>query len=578
MYDTRNQCLNTKYSVSHHHYQNIIIMFKLSSELKNLSKITLIGYSLIFLAIAVGFITRIIAVFQYVSFDIGPAPDQIKDAFTVINMWKGELPTLGPQAAVGGHHILPLYYYLFFPFTLLGASPVFQAFPNALFSFLSIPLLIYLVYQLLENVEPQTRIMLSGLAGFWYSVLYGEIFISNFQWNPSSVPFFLIAFTLLYYFQMEGKFSLPIQAICWAVYGVVLAILMSLHSSTLFVMPVVFIINCAIFIYKAVKRKSYSLITLPIISILASAIVLLPYWIGEFGRGFKNTKYILKTIFKAKSASDNSLLMSLGKRLSNLFLNYYKLFQEAYLWHPSWIYFLITLIFISLVTYLGIIKFKGNQYIWGSLCATWGIYLYAASNLDSEITYFHYKLLIVFAPIVLTITSLAYNKFSQSKKRILYIFSGIIITISCFSNLFYESQFLLSKYGSNRVMNTADMTEIISKLPSDAVLCDPRIRKRRKIHNQYNYIDSNITRQGIKLVNVCEAGNYVIHPKRLLLLESGYINDTSYEKPYYVKFTQSDLQNLWPIFKIADNTKITRPAKVFLETDTATVYILDQQG
>ncbi|MBC1268976.1 hypothetical protein GNF07_18080, partial [Trichormus variabilis FSR] len=469
-------------------------MFKLSSELKHLSKITLIGYSLIFLAIAVGFITRIIAVFQYVSFDIGQDSDQVRDAFAVINMWKGEWPTLGPQVTtVGRHHILPLYYYLFFPFTILGADPVFQALPNALFSFLSIPLLIYLVYQLLENLQTQTRIFLSGLAGFWYSTLYGEIFISNFQWNPSSIPFFLLAFTLLYYWQMEEKFSFLVQTILWAGYGLVLAILISLHSSTLFIMPIVFTISCLIFIYKITKRKRYSLISLPIISILSAILALFPYWVGEFGRGFRNTKIILKTVIGAKSSSDNSALMSLGKRLSNIFINYYKLLQEAYLWNPSWIYLAISVVFLSLVTYLGITKFKGNKYIWLIWCSTWAIYLYAASNLDSEITVFHYKILILFAPIVLTITSLAYIDFSNRVKRIFYICTGIIIFISCFTNLFYDYQFMLSKYGNNRVINTADITQIINQLPPRAVLCDPRVKNRRKVNNQYNYIDTNIT-------------------------------------------------------------------------------------
>ncbi|HEY9802300.1 MAG TPA: hypothetical protein V6D25_18210 [Leptolyngbyaceae cyanobacterium] len=550
-------------------------MFKLSLKLKHLSKTTLIGYSLIFLAILIGFITRIIGVFQYVSFDIGPAPDQIRDAFIVMNMWKGELPTLGPVAAVGGHHILPLYYYLFWPFTLLGADPVFQVLPNGLFSFLSIPLLIYLVYQLLENVEPQKRLFLSGLAGFWYSVLYGEIFINNFQWNPSSIPFFFIAFTLLYHFQMEGKFSFPVQAMLWSGYGIILSILMSLHSSTLFVMPIVFIISCSIFLYRVIKRKSYSLIILPIVSVISSAIVLLPYWIGEFGRGFRNTKEIVKVIFRSKSGADNSLLGSLFKRLSNVFLNYVQLFQEQYLWNASLIFFVISIIFLSMVTYLGITRFKGNQYIWGIFCSTWGIYLYAASNLDSEVTFFHYKLLIVFAPIVLTITSLAYLNFSKSKKQIFYIVTGIIILVSCFNNLFYESKFLLSKYGSHRVMNTADMTQIISQLPSGAVVCDPRVKNRRKIHNQYNYIDTNITNKGIKLVNVCESGNYVIHPKRSLVLDDTYLNDAAYEKPYYVEYSPSDIEKLWPIFRIVENGQIARPAKIFLQTDIATVYLLD---
>lgn len=539
--------------------------------------IKLIGYSLIILAIAIGLITRIIAVFKYVSFDIGPDPDQVRDAFAVMNMWTGDWPTLGPQVTtIGKHHILPLYYYLFFPFTILGADPVFQALPNALFSFLSIPLLIYLVHQLLENIAADARIFLSGLAGLWYSVLYGEIFINNYQWNPSSIPFFLMSFTLLYYLQMQEKFSFVIQIILWMGYGVILAILISLHSSTLFIMPIVFIISSAVFIYKNINNKNYLLISLPAVGILSTLVALLPYWIGEFSRNFGNTKSIIKTLVgSSKSQTNYTLLTGLFKRISNIFLNYYKLLTEVYFLNSSWIYLAGSIVFLSIVTYLGITKFKGNKYIWYIWVSTWGLYLYAASNLDSELTVFHYKLLIIFAPIVLTVVSLAYVKLPINRKLIFYVFTGIIIFISCCSNLFYDYQFLLIKYSNNRIMNTADMTQIINQLPTGAVICDPRVRGRRKNNNVYSYIDNYITHKGISVVNVCLSGNYVIHPKRIILIDGIFINDTSYEKPYYVRFLPSDLEKIWPIFKTADNGSITRPSKLFLETDVAEVYILN---
>ncbi|QLE57272.1 hypothetical protein [Nostoc sp. TCL26-01] len=551
-------------------------MYKLNSESQHFKRVQVIGYLLIFLAIAIGLITRIIAVFQYVSFDIGQDPDQVRDAFVVINMWQGDLPTLGSQVAtIGRHHILPLYYYLFFPFTILGADPVFQALPNALFSFLSIPLLIYLVYQLLEHIETPIRIFLSGLAGFWYSLLYGEIFISNFQWNPSSIPFFLLLFTLLYYLQMEGDFSLAVQMLLWVGYGVTLAILVSLHSSTLFVLPIVFMISCGVFIYQVVKQKRYLLISLPIVSILSAILALTPYWIGEFSRGFQNTKSIFKTIVTNDSQAGNSFLMNLGKKISNLFLNYFKLFQEAYLWNHSWIALVVSVIFLAIITYWGITKFKGNKYIWCIWLSTWGIYLYAASNLDSETTVFHYKLLIIFAPIILTITSLAYLNLSKQKNLIFYVITGMIITYSCLSNLFYDYQFMLSKYGNNRLINTADITKIINQLPDGAVICDPRVRGKRIANNQYKYIDTNITHKNISVVNVCVSGNYVIHPQRLLLIDGTILNDPSYEKITYVKFTPPEPVKLWPIFEIVQNRAIARPAKLVFTTDTANVYLLN---
>jgi hypothetical protein len=88
-----------------------------------------------------------------------------------------------PQGGGGkyGFVIPPLYGYLGFPLTIFGADPEFQVLTNGLFSFLSIPLLIYFVYQLLENVEQDKRLLLSSLAGFWYSTIYADYFINNFS-------------------------------------------------------------------------------------------------------------------------------------------------------------------------------------------------------------------------------------------------------------------------------------------------------------------------------------------------------------------------------------------------------------
>jgi len=537
----------------------------------------LTGYFLIFLAVTLGFFTRIFAVFQYVTFDIGPDPDQIRDAFAVMNIWQGNFPTLGPSTTIGHHHILPLYYYLFFPFTLLGANPVFQALPNALFSFLSIPLLIYLTYELLENVKAPVRVFLSGLAGFWYSLLFGEIFISNFQWNPSSIPFFLLVFTLLYKLQMECDFSLIVQAILWICYGLTMAILISLHSSTLFVMPIVFIFSSLIFVFRAIKINRKFLMLLPTLSVLSTLIALLPYWIGEVDRHFSNTKEIFKTIVSASSKSNSTgLLSNLWSKLSNLFLNYFKLVEQAYFWNSSWFSLVTSVIFLCVVTYLGITRFKGNKYIWYILCSTWLIYLFSASNIDSTTAIFYYKLVILFAPIILTVTSLAYLDDSQLKNRILVVFLGVIIIFSSFQNLIYDYQFMLSKYSQNRLTSTAETIQVLNQLPANSTICDPRIKRKRLVNNQYNYIDTHITHRNIKIVDTCQIGNYVIHPKRILLIEGNFLNDQTYENTYFVKnFTSPGSTNLWPIFEIAKNNQIERRSKLFLETETAYVYLLN---
>ncbi len=540
---------------------------------------TIIGITLMILALLFGFVTRIVSVLQYVTFDIGPDPDQIRDAFIVMKMWQGEFPKLGPPAyglGLGGHHILPLYYYIFFPFTLLGGNPAFQALPNALFSFLSIPLLILLVYKLLEDINYSQRILLTGLAGFWYSSLFGDIFISNFQWNPSSIPFFFLSFVIIYDLQIKNKFSWGIQCCLWAINGVIFAILLSLHSSTLFVMPIVFIISIFLYVFKILKeRKENKFLILPIISCLSAFLALTPYWIGEFSSKFSNTKAILKTIRAGSSSSDISLPAYIWVKISNLVMNYLNLVRQAYFWNSSLFYLVVSAIFLTIITFSAISKFRGNKYIWSILISSLGVFLLAAANIEANKSVFYYKIIILPLPIILTIVTLAYSNFSAKIRVFFYGFTTIVLILSLFNNLFYDYSFMLAKYGKTRLLNTQEITQIMRKIPASSTICDPRISRKRKVRNQYNYIDTYVVKNDIKTVDVCEAGNYVIHPKRFLQIEGNFLNNNNYQETYFLEPSyQGDLK-LWPILKVSENENIARPAKLFLEIGTAYVYLLE---
>ncbi|MDB9413312.1 hypothetical protein PN446_12245 [Microcystis aeruginosa CS-567/02] len=94
------------------------------------------------------------------------------------------------------------------------------------------------------------RPLLSSLAGFWYSTIYADYFINNFSWVPSPIPFFMLVFALLYRFQMETTKPLLYQAIAWILLGITVAILVSLHSTTMLIIPVTCVITCLWFVYR----------------------------------------------------------------------------------------------------------------------------------------------------------------------------------------------------------------------------------------------------------------------------------------------------------------------------------------
>ena len=542
------------------------------------------GVALMLLAVTLGLGTRVLAVFQYVTFDVGPDPDQIRDAFAVMKIWQGGFPTLGPKAygdGLGGFSVLPLYYYLFFPFTLLGNAPAIQAFPNAFFSCLSIPLFILLVYRLLEGVCSPKRLFLSGLSGFWYSLLFGDIFVSNFQWNPSSIPFFFMGFALLYDIQMKNISAWRIQIPAWIGSGIFLAILMSLHASATFVMPVVYTIISLRFLFKVFKQEGISSrLLLPGLGGLAATIALTPYWIGELRSNFSNTRKLLQAGLSASESSESHentfFLLEIVKRLSGAALQGLSTVRQAYFWDASILYLVISLVAIALITSVAFSRFKGNQNIWLFLLSTWGLLLLAAASLDPGETVFYYKILALPAPIVLTAVALAYANL-PGKRAIAYSLAiAIFITLSCLNNLYRDTQFMAAKYGPERLMNTREIAQVIEKLPTGAKICDPRIERKRDALNQYNYIDTYITQKQIETVSDCRADTYIIHPKRILSLSGNFLNDGNYRDTYFLERNTTASIELWPILKTVKNEAMTRSARLVMETQTAYVYLLSE--
>jgi hypothetical protein len=487
-------------------------------------RVKLAAYILIFLGLSFGFFSRLVAVFRYITFFYF---DQVRDAELYMKMWRGDIPNLGPGASVGGYKLLPLYYYLVFPSTVLGVDPVFQVLPNAILSFLSIPLLMYVVYQLLEATENSKRLFLSALAGFWYSVLFVEIFINTYHWNPGPIPFFFLCFILLFKWQLEGRFSFLIQACLWTLYGIVLAMIISLHSTTLFVMPVVFIASSILFISK--NRKNIQKCLLPLLSVAAAIVSLMPYWIGELRRGWGNTKGI---ITKITSSSGEAGSRNILERIGKAFQTYLELGQQAYF-----------------------VGFSQWQTITLFLAFTWLIYTYAASNFWG-LSVIHNKFIILFAPILITVVALASLDLSSLFNKIAVALLSVFIFSSIALNLNFDTQLFLAKYGTERAIATTDIVEIFEQIPNKSTVCDLKAKKDWQLFNiayAYKYLDKYMSKRNLEFVKDCQPGNYVLQPKNEII---------------------QAIEISWPMFTMTKNKLLKDGYRLFLETPVAYVYIV----
>ena len=133
---------------------------------------------------------------------------------------------------------------------------------------------------------------------------------------------------------------------------------------------------------------------------------------------------------------------------------------------------------------------------------------------------------------------------------------------------------MAAKYGPNRVMNTQDIIDVMRQLPNNAVICDPRIARKRKVTNQYNYIDTYITHKGITAQSTCQMGTYVIHPKRILNIAGNFLNTQNYQAIYPLKRETPRPLELWPVLKTEKNGPIARSARLIMEKPTSDVYQL----
>lgn len=278
--------------------------------------------------------------------------------------------------------------------------------------------------------------------------------------------------------------------------------------------------------------------------------MLLPYWKGELERNFRNSKAIFNTVFGSGDETKSSLLERLHRTIST----YFDLGQQAYFFGLSWFHVLITVLFLSVVLYLGVAKFRGNQSIALIFGFTWLVYLYAASNFQGKIFFFHYKLPLLLAPLLLTISCLAYLDYSKILNKIIGAFLVVCIVFSGFTNIAYDYKYSISKYGEDRLINTYDLIEILHKIPENSTICDPRTKRKRSRNNQYNYLDRYITKKSVKVVYECQPGDYVVQAKSKMVLQE---------------------TNLWPMFNIEKSESLQQPASLFLETPVARIYILD---
>jgi len=460
---------------------------RITSQLKHAeSRVQPLAYGVMILACVIAVVTHSVSLWHYVEF----RADQVRDAYVYADMARGVWPTLGPTAIVGHFSIPPLYYYVVFPFTLLSLDPMVQVLPNALCSVLTVPLIMLVVYRFLPHIQRNYRLLLSALGGLWWACLFQSMYWSTREWNPSSVPFFLLLFIVLsdVVYTQRKRWA---DVLLWSAYGVLLAVIVSLHTITWFIMPAVWLVVCVLF---ALRTRRW---WLPVIGSAVSFLALLPYWYGELQRDFANTR-LMWSIVTASKDSSTSVLASIDHAVQSYFtLGDLVYFTEA---HVA----AFAALFLSVALLGSVYMHRGNARMAVTVYVIFFIYLYSAANF-TEAFWVHYTFPIMYVPIVWTMVLLAAVPFRGFARFVAVGGLCAAIVASIATNATALQHYFESTTGTDRMMNTRDIAQALESVPMGSQICGKQSELDR-----YAYIDQFVSHRQLTFVSTCAAGYYAI--------------------------------------------------------------------
>lgn len=408
---------------------------------------------LFILAFAIGIYTRIVMPqLAYTEFQ----GDQAINSFVHSKMLDQGFVPYGPISSIGKYLIPGSYYTVLMLFSLGNTVPNFHILANSVCSLLTIPLfgfLIYRAFKIFKNV-----FLISAFACFCWSIFTVDLFFAGFDWNPNSVTFFwmllIVIFELIY-----SRFILTWKAnFAWFGQGIILGILLGLHSSSLFIAPIIFIINTA---YISFTHKSMRWLY----SILGFLLIMFPYLSSELQTSFQNTKQIINIVFTQNTESH-----TIVQKLDHLLDPIRSIANTIYFSQTNMPGITFSLVLIVIV--LGSIFYKGRQFYLWNYILTFGLFVLVSNSYWGAL-HMHYLVLVWSVPMFFVISlmfSISTNIFKKYIAILLLILGfGFYIqqSLEGISNVYQN------KFGTNRLVNLVDMKLALSKLPSQGIVCTP---------------------------------------------------------------------------------------------------------
>lgn len=438
----------------------------IKNKIKSASKYTWV----LLMIILIGIFLRVYNFHDWLYF----SSDQVRDTVLVENVIKGNSswPLLGASMRKSGtskedlFYLGPMYYYFqIISGKIFGLGPDKMAYPDLLFSILSIPLFFFFLRRYFTD---SLSLALTGL----YSISFFSIQYSRFAWNPNVIPFFIILFLLSFY---EFLISKEKAHWSWIVsLGVALGVGIQLHMMLLILLPIT---TFLIFIF--LMKKNWKMWKKCLIIILVAIFLNVSQIVSELKTNFTNSKAFISSISNTNQTVEKSspfiklindvdchveanayILSSHGKDVCDF--SYTKIFSSK---NPKfikqmkepifWAEIIYSLTF-SIFGYILLIynfkreKQKEKKYFLGL------ILLYSALSfflmipiISADLDQFRYFINVFFIPFLFLglLGDILADKFSK-KCKIIFAFILIILVIANLASIKSSAQELLNKSGS----------------------------------------------------------------------------------------------------------------------------------
>jgi hypothetical protein len=409
------------------------------------------AFLVFFIALVIGVYTRLVLPqLAYTEF-LG---EQAREAFNHIKISQEGLLAYGPISSIGKYYIPGGYYTLMYVFSFWSNEPSVHILSNSIFSFLTILLFGLLVYRAFRGFDNVFKVL--ALAALLWSIFATDIFFAGFVWNPNSVAFFWMLLIVLFDLLLENKLKKFWKFGLWFAQGVILGILISLHSSALFIIPIVFLVNVLI----AFRRfRNFDFLSF----IPGFILILFPYISSEINNNFKNTYAIWDTVFNQTKEPH-----SVVEKLNHLFDPVIALANNVYF--PLTNMPIVCFLLVLGVIIFGSLYYRGRRFYFFNFWLILVLFILASNSYWGPL-HKHYMVLIWPIPLFFFISLFFVKHQSKVGKSISVFFLALGGLFFVQQNLEGISNIIANKFSDKRVVNVSDMKVILSQIPKGASVC-----------------------------------------------------------------------------------------------------------